>query len=93
MENNMIDLYKQLSIDNQRNELSSLILKIDKLLDELMFKSNLPKFGQVKNFDISSNDGMSENDILAFFYEDLWIIKNKILALLIEKDRLENKNE
>jgi len=30
---------------------------------------------------------MTEDEILTFFYEDLWNIKNKVLSLLISKDR------
>lgn len=87
MRNDMLELYKQLSLDNQRNEFSSLLLKIDKLLDELLIKNNISNNTQVKNYDLNKGLTMSERDMLTFFYEDLWNLKNKILALLI----LDNK--
>ena len=83
MKENMIELYKQLNLDNQRNEFSSLLLKTDKLLDELLSKKEILNDSEVKNYDSSSGVAMSEKDVLAFFYEDLWNIKNKVLALLI----------
>lgn len=92
MEDNMIELYRKLSINNQRNEFSSLLLKTDTLLDELMFRRKLPKIGQVKNYDVESNEILKEGEALAFFYEDLWIIKTKILALIMENDKMEDNH-
>ena len=82
MEENMMDLYKQLSLANQRNEFSSLLMKMDDLLNVLIAKKNLQDATKVKNYDVNIGSNLSERDMLAFFYEDIWNLKNKILMLL-----------
>ena len=37
---------------------------------------------KVKNYDINVGKNMSESETLAFFYEDIWNLKNKILLLI-----------
>lgn len=85
MTDEMIKLYKKLDINNKRNEFSSLFQKTDKLLDELLIKEKITKETETKNYDLNSD--MNEEEMLLFFYEDLWNIKNKVLSLLISKDR------
>ena len=85
MSEEMIELYKKLSNNEKRNELSSLLTKTDKLLDELLKIGHIQINTQTKNYD--KNENMKEEDMLLFFYEDLWNIKNKILTLLVLKDR------
>lgn len=77
-----MDLYKQLSLANQRNEFSSLLMKMDDLLNVLIAKKNLQDATKVKNYDVNIGSNLSESDMLAFFYEDIWNLKNKILMLL-----------
>lgn len=87
MEENMMELYKQLSISNQRNELSSLLIKIDTLLNSLLAQKKLQNDVTIKNYDINKGESLSESEMLAFFYEDLWSLKNKILLLLAEENK------
>lgn len=87
MEENMMELYKQLSINNQRNELSSLLIKIDTLLNSLLAQKKLQNDVTIKNYDINKGESLSESEMLAFFYEDLWSLKNKILLLLAEENK------
>lgn len=87
MEENMMELYKQLSISNQRNELSSLLIKIDTLLNSLLAQKKLQNNVTIKNYDINKGESLSESEMLAFFYEDLWSLKNKILLLLAEESK------
>lgn len=82
MEEKMMDLYRKLSLENQRNEFSSLLMKMDSLLNVLIEKKNLQDINKVKNYDVNSDSNLSEQEVLAFFYEDIWILKNKILMLL-----------
>ena len=78
-----MDLYKQLSLSNQRNEFSTLLMKMDDLLNVLIAKKNLQDPNKVKNYDVNIGSNLSEGDMLAFFYEDIWNLKNKILMLLV----------
>lgn len=87
MEENMMELYKQLSISNQRNELSSLLIKIDTLLNSLLAQKKLQNDVTIKNYNINKGESLSESEMLAFFYEDLWSLKNKILLLLAEESK------
>ena len=82
-----MELYKQLSISNQRNELSSLLIKIDTLLNSLLAQKKLQNDVTIKNYDINKGESLSESEMLAFFYEDLWSLKNKILLLLAEESK------
>lgn len=83
MSEKMIELYKQLKTNDKRNELSSLIEKLDQLVTQMMIQKGINNsFKQAKNYDSINQNMESEDDILLFFYEDLWNIKSKILALL-----------
>lgn len=85
MSEKMIDLYKQLDINEKRNELSSLIVKLDILVTQLILKKGLDNsFGNVKNYNSTNQNNETEDDMLLFYYEDIWKIKNKILALLAD---------
>ena len=44
---------------------------------------------KIKNYDANKDLYLSESQILTYFYEDMWNIKNKLLTLLIFKS---NKN-
>lgn len=85
MSEEMVNLYKKLSNNEKRNELSSLLVKTDKLLDELLAREDIKMKIQSKNYDKLENIDMTEEDVLLFFYEDLWNIKNKVLTLLASK--------
>lgn len=88
MEGNMIYLYKQLSLENQRNEFSSLLIKTEALLNTLLEQKKITNNILVKNYNSNMGEKLNESEVLAFFYEDLWTLKNKILLLLaIEKNR------
>lgn len=87
MEENMMDLYKQLNIDNKRNEFSSLLLKVDTLLNALLAQKELNNNTTVKNYDINDGSKFNEDETLTFFYEDLWSLKNKILLLMAEENK------
>lgn len=85
MTEEMVKLYKQLNTNEKRNELSSLIIKIDQLLDQVMLQNKIKQeeLIKIKNYDSIEQALDSEDDILLFFYDDLWKIKNKLLKLLV----------
>lgn len=84
MSEEMIVLYKKLNTIEKRNELSSLLIKLDELINQLVLKNKLYNlnFKSVKNFDPSTQVFDTEDEMLLFFYDDVWNIKTKILALL-----------
>lgn len=85
MNDRMIELYKQLETNEKRNELSSLIGKLDQLITQLIIQKGINNNVKgTKNYDSVSQCCQSEDDILLFFYDDIWNIKNKVLALLVD---------
>jgi len=81
----MATLYKKLNTNKKRNELSSLIIKIDQLLNQVLVQNKIidGQINKIKNYDSINQALDSEDDILLFFYDDLWKIKNKLLKLLV----------
>ena len=83
MSEKMIELYKQLNTNDKRNELSSLIEKLDQLVNQIIIQKGIENnYKQAKNYDSINQNMETEDDMLLFFYEDIWNIKSKILALL-----------
>ena len=82
MNKEMIDLYEQLDISNKRNEFSSLLMKIDGLLNTIMDQQGIQNDISVKNYNKDLGTKLSEDKTLTFFYEDLWNLKNKILLII-----------
>ena len=81
----MMELYKQLSINEKRNEFSSLLEKTNQLITELLRVEQKEKDLEIKNYNALNDSNMTEDEIFTFFYEDLWNVKNRLLAFLILK--------
>lgn len=84
MTEEMMKLYKELNINEKRNELSDLLIKIDQLLNQILLNQNinLDGFKSVKNYDSTKQAIEKEENMLLFFYDDIWNLKTKILAIL-----------
>ena len=84
MTEEMINLYKQLNTNEKRNELSNLLIKFDQLVNQMLLNQNitLDNLKNVKNYDPSIQALEGEDDMLLFFYDDIWNLKTKILTLL-----------
>lgn len=85
MTEEMVTLYKKLNTNEKRNEFSSLILKIDQLLNQVLIQNKISKeeLDKIKNYDSVDQALDNEDEVLLFFYDDLWKIKNKLLKLLV----------
>lgn len=89
MNDEMKVLYSKLSTKEKRNELSSLLVKLDKLIDQLALQNNADvKSISVKNYDSSLQSKQTEDDVLTFFYDDIWKIKSKVLSILIKNESI-----
>jgi len=86
--NEMIELFKKLNTNEKRNELSSLILKLDQIVNQLVEQNKLDssELEVVKNYDSTNQVLDTEDDMLLFFYDDIWKIKSKILLLLLNNE-------
>ena len=85
----MMLLYSKLNINDKRNEFSSLLEKTNQLIDELLKVEQIENNTQIKNYDTNEHKNLNEDEVFTFFYEDLWDIKNRLLALLILKSNKE----
>jgi len=79
----MMLLYSKLDINDKRNEFSSLLKKTNELISEILKMNQIYNNTQIKNYDTNKNNNLTEDEMFTFFYEDLWNIKNRLLALLI----------
>ena len=79
----MMLLYSKLDIIDKRNEFSSLLEKTNELISEILKMEQIENDVQIKNYDTNKNSDLTEDEVFTFFYEDLWNIKNRLLALLI----------
>ena len=60
-------------------------MKMDDMLNILIAKKDLQDTKKVKNYDINTDSNLSEKEMLVFFYEDIWNLKNKIISLLVSE--------
>ena len=81
----MMELYKELSINEKRNEFSSLLEKTNQLITELLRVEQIENDLAIKNYNALDDANMTEDEIFTFFYEDLWNVKNRLLTFLILK--------
>ena len=81
----MMELYKELSINEKRNEFSSLLEKTNQLITELLRVEQIENDLSIKNYNALDDANMTEDEIFTFFYEDLWNVKNRLLTFLILK--------
>ena len=79
----MMLLYSKFDINDKRNEFSSLLEKTNELISEILKMEQILSDTKIKNYDTNKNSNLTEDEIFTFFYEDLWNIKNRLLALLI----------
>ena len=80
-----MELYKELSINEKRNEFSSLLEKTNQLITELLRVEQIENDLAIKNYNALDDSNMTEDEIFTFFYEDLWNVKNRLLTFLILK--------
>ena len=81
----MMELYKELSINEKRNEFSSLLEKTNQLITELLREEQIENDLDIKNYNALDDANLTEDEIFTFFYEDLWNVKNRLLTFLILK--------
>lgn len=81
----MMLLYSQLSLNEKRNEFSSLLEKTNELISEVLKMDQIQNDMKIKNYNAMNDHALTEDEIFTFFYEDLWNIKNRLLTLLILK--------
>lgn len=81
----MMELYDQLSINDKRNEFSSLLEKTNQIVSELLRIEKIENELKIKNYNSTTDSKLTESEMFTFLYEDLWNVKNRLLTFLILK--------
>ncbi len=87
----MIDEFKNdfsnLNTIEKRNQISNELLYIASLIKMKEEQLKLPSILNVKNYDINEQPKITEDEMLEFFYEDIYSIKRELITLLSIEDR------
>lgn len=82
MSEEMKNAYRQLDINDKRNQLSDELLIIFELIKRYENTKGINPITQVKNYDIVNDKNLNEDEILTFFYEDVYNIQQELITLL-----------
>lgn len=82
MSEEMKDAYMQLDINDKRNQLSDELLIIFELIKSFENLKGINPISKVKNYDKINDSGLNEDEILTFFYEDVYNIQQELITLL-----------
>lgn len=82
MSEKMKNAYMRLDINDKRNQLSDELLIIFELIKRYENAKGINPVTQVKNYDILNDRNLNEDEILTFFYEDVYNIQQELITLL-----------
>lgn len=82
MSEEMKNAYMQLDINNKRNQLSDELLIIFELIKRYENAKGINPVTQVKNYDTVNDKNLNEDEMLTFFYEDVYNIQQELITLL-----------
>lgn len=82
MSEEMKNAYMQLDINNKRNQLSDELLIIFELIKRYENAKGINPVTQVKNYNTVNDKNLNEDEILTFFYEDVYNIQQELITLL-----------
>ena len=80
MSEEMKNAYRQLDINDKRNQLSDELLIIFELIKRYENAKGINPITQVKNYDIVNDKNLNEDEILTFFYEDVYNIQQELIT-------------
>lgn len=82
MSEEMKNAYSMLDINDKRNQLSDELLIIFELIKRYENAKGINPVTQVKNYDTVNDKNLNEDEILTFFYEDVYNIQQELITLL-----------
>lgn len=82
MSEEMKNAYSMLDINDKRNQLSDELLIIFELIKRYENAKGINPVTQVKNYDTVNDKNLSEDEMLSFFYEDVYNIQQELITLL-----------
>lgn len=82
MSEEMKNAYSMLDINNKRNQLSDELLITFELIKRYENAKGITPVTQVKNYDTVNDKNLNEDEMLTFFYEDVYNIQQELITLL-----------
>lgn len=82
MSDEMKNAYMQLDINDKRNQLSDELLIIFELIKRFENVKGVNPMTHVKNYDSINDKDLNEDEMLMFFYEDVYNIQQELITLL-----------
>lgn len=82
MSEEMKNAYRMLDINDKRNQLSDEMLIIFELIKRYENAKGINPVTQVKNYDTVNDKDLNEDEVLTFFYEDIYNIQQELITLL-----------
>lgn len=82
MSDEMKNAYSMLDINDKRNQLSDELLIIFELIKRYENAKGINPITQVKNYDTVNDKNLNEDEMLTFFYEDVYNIQQELITLL-----------
>lgn len=83
MENEIINKFDVLDINNKRNQISNELIIIHELIRKYEKNNGITPITKVKNYDTNRDKKLRESEILTFFYEDIYNIQQELITLLL----------
>lgn len=90
---NVLESFRQLDTNNKRNKISDELMAIGELINSIEKNSGITTNLNIKNYDQINDSNMTEDEILAFFYEDIFNIENELISLMSINNMGGNNNE
>ena len=78
----LMDNYSKLDLEQKRNQINIELEIIGELIKKVETSYNIPVSLNVKNYDTSKTSKMNEEEMLTFFYEDVFNIERELITLL-----------
>ena len=82
MSEEMKKAYTQLDINDKRNQLSDELLINFELIKRYENAKGINPIIQIKNYDVAKDKNLNEEEMLTFFYEDVYNIQQELITLL-----------
>lgn len=81
MNNEFKEAYKNLSLNDKRNQLSNELMLIGELIKSMESSLEIPSILNVKKYDSKNDYDLSEDEMLEYIYEDVYNIQRELITL------------
>jgi len=90
MNRELIKAFNNLNIEDKRNQLSNELLSIHALITNIEKMHNIVPITNVKNYESALDQDKDEEEMLTYFYEDIYNIKQELITIIT---LFSNRNE